>query len=149
MTNPRETHMRIFQRGITLIELMTVLVIVAILASIGIPSYSQYVRRSHRAEAKAALLQNAQFMERNFTVSNSYSVDGAGDELNGDALPVTQTPKEAAKRRYRIVLDNDASSFTLSAIPEGANADDECGTLTLTNTGLKEATGDDVACWSK
>ena len=71
------------QQGFTLIELMIVVVIVAILASLSYPSYREYVRRSARAEAKAALLENAQFMERNFTAANRYDEDSAGNALSG------------------------------------------------------------------
>ena len=44
-------------QGFTLIELMIVVAVVAILSSIAYPSYTEYVRRGHRAEARAGLLQ--------------------------------------------------------------------------------------------
>jgi type IV pilus assembly protein PilE len=143
--------MKRMQLGITLIELMTVLVIISILASVAIPAYSQYVTRSHRAEAKTALLENAQFLERNFTVANSYDVIG-GDELTDEDLPVRQSPKEGSSPKYDITLVNDATSFTLSAVPRAGSsmADDSCGTLTLSNTGAKDSTkGDAATCWAK
>jgi type IV pilus assembly protein PilE len=144
--------MKLTQRGITLIELMTVLMIVAILAAIAIPSYSQYVRRSHRAEAKTALLENAQYLERNFTVSNSYAADGSGEAVTKDTLPVTRTPKEGGSAKYTIDYDSDGTSFTLTAVPAagGPMVDDECGSLTLTNTGVKDTTsGNSASCWAK
>jgi type IV pilus assembly protein PilE len=145
--------MRVFERGITLVELMTVLLIVGILASIVVPSYSQYVRRAHRAEAKTALLENAQFLERNFTVTNSYAVDGGGDELSAASLPVQHSPKDdGANSKYDIQFEKDATSYELSAVPRagGRMDDDSCGTLTLTNTGVKGSTkGDAQTCWAK
>ena len=48
------------QRGFTLIEVMIVVAIVGILSAIAYPSYQEYVRRGHRAEARAGLLQAAQ-----------------------------------------------------------------------------------------
>jgi len=44
------------QRGVTLMELLTVIVILGILASIAFPSYRTYLIRAQRAEAKTALL---------------------------------------------------------------------------------------------
>jgi type IV pilus assembly protein PilE len=144
--------MKSIQRGITLIELMTVIVIVSILASLAIPAYTQYMKRAHRAEAKTALLENSQFLERNFTVTNSYATDGGGDEISEASLPVRQSPKEGASAKYDIQIENDATSYTLSAVPrEGSRMeDDSCGTLTLTNTGVKDSTkGDAQTCWAK
>jgi type IV pilus assembly protein PilE len=147
-----EADMKSIQRGVTLIELMVVIVIISILASIAIPAYTQYMKRSHRAEAKTALLENAQFLERNFTVTNSYASDGGGDELTKATLPVQQSPKEGANAKYDIALVNDATSYTLSAVPRDGSRmeDDSCGTLTLTNTGVKGSSkGDPKTCWAK
>lgn len=144
------------QRGFTLIELMVVVVIVAILASISYPSYREYVRRSARAEAKTALLENAQFMERNFTASNRYNEDSAGNDITTGSLPVQHTPKDGT-RKYDITLDEDAlaaNEFLLVATPVAGSgaADDPCGTLTLSHTGVKgvdDATRSASDCWNK
>ena len=68
MQNNEDAH----QRGFTIIELMIVVAIVAILAAVALPNYTQYVRRSNRADAQTTLLQAAQFLERRFTTSGSY-----------------------------------------------------------------------------
>jgi type IV pilus assembly protein PilE len=146
-------YMRSTQRGVTFVELMTVMVIVAILASIALPSYRQYMRRADRAEAKSALLQNAQFLERNRTVTNRYDLDGVGNEINAAALPVTQSPTNAAAR-YAITLPTlTQSTYILKAVPAagGPAEDDVCGTLTLNEQGSKGAEGSASAasCWGK
>ena len=65
------------QRGMSLIELMIVVVIVGILAAIAIPSYRAYVIRSNRADAKVALLSTAQNLERCYTNSTPYAYNSA------------------------------------------------------------------------
>ncbi len=59
-------------QGFTLIEVMIVVAIIGILAAIAYPSYAEYIRRGHRAEARAALLQGAQWMERAATATGTY-----------------------------------------------------------------------------
>lgn len=140
------------ERGFTLIELMIVVAIIAILATIAYPSYQEYVRRSARAEAKAALLENAQFMERNFTVANVYNKDSAGNDIDDTKLPVQSTPRDGtAKYTISIAVPN-ATSYTLQATGTGAMAADPCGNFTLDNVGKKDVTGGSrtaAECWNK
>lgn len=136
------------QRGFTLIELMIVVVIIAILASIAYPSYTQFVSRSARADAKTALLENAQFMERNFTASNRYNQDSNSNAISTASLPVSQTPRDGTAK-YTITLDSVTdSTFTLKATPTGAMAGDSCGELTVDNTGTKGSV-DNATCWNR
>ena len=59
--------------GFSLIELMVVVVIVGVLASIAYPSYRDQVRKTRRADAKSALLDAAAKMERYYTQFGRYS----------------------------------------------------------------------------
>lgn len=142
------------QHGFTLIELMIVVTIVAILAAIAYPSYREFVRRSDRADAKSGLLENAQFLERNFTLSNSYEADSAGNAISASSLPVAQVPRDGTAK-YNITLAGDdlsASEFVLRAVPTGAQTDDGCGTLTLNQQGRKgveSATLTVAECWNR
>ena len=61
--------------GVTLIELIVVVGIVALLATVAVPSYRQYTMRAHRTEAKAALLRLAANQERFYLQNNRYSLD--------------------------------------------------------------------------
>ena len=133
------------QRGFTLIELMIVVAVLGILAAIAVPSYSEYVRRGHRSEARAALLQAAQWMERAATAGGQYPKANFPDSL-----------KNISSDRYAISFSSDGSTFTLTATPQKGQANDKCGNYTLTNTGLRGANGKtagaagyDSSCWDK
>ncbi len=139
------------ESGFTLIELMITVAIVAILAAIAYPSYIEYVRRAHRADAKTALLNNAQFLERNFTEANLYHKNAGGSDI---VLPYPHSPSDGAAI-YNISLDaapNPDTSYTLTATPVsgGAMDGDVCGALTLNHLGVKGVGGSTVAeCWGK
>ena len=62
-------------RGITLIELMIVIVVIGILAAIAYPNYREFAARAKRNEAKAALLQIATNQERFYLQNNTYTCD--------------------------------------------------------------------------
>jgi type IV pilus assembly protein PilE len=63
------------KKGITLIELLITIVIVGILAAIAIPSYSNYMLRARRADAKTALEQFRASQEMFRAERGSYSTD--------------------------------------------------------------------------
>ena len=132
-------------QGFTLLELMIVVAIIGILAAIAYPSYQDSVRKSRRADARAVLLEAVQFMERRYTenLTGGYA---------GVTLPTTlqASPKDGSTKYYNITLTNlAANTFTLNAAPTGAQSSDVCGTLTLTNAGVKgQASGKTVdQCW--
>jgi type IV pilus assembly protein PilE len=144
------------QYGFTLIEVMIVVSIVAILAAIALPSYQNSVKRANRADAKALLTENAQFLERNFTEANRYDKDAAGNDV---VLPRTESPRDSSSPMYAISLTATASIFTLTATPiEGSMMDgDTCGSFTLNQLGQKKiivngtvVTGNQVKdCWNR
>ena len=63
------------QKGFTLIEMMITMGIIAVLASIATMSYTKYVLRANRADAKIALMQLSQRQERYFTENLRYAAD--------------------------------------------------------------------------
>lgn len=64
-------------QGFTLVELMIVVVVIGILASIAYPSYSEYVQRSHIAEATSNLADMRIRQERYFQDHKTYVSAGA------------------------------------------------------------------------
>ena len=131
-------------RGITLMELMIVVVIIGILAAVAYPNYRQYVARAKRTEARAALLKIAVDQERFYLQNNTYTMDMM---LLG--FPVG-TAFITYSNSYSIsVTTADANNFT--AIATYQNADDEankCLTLQLDGRGVR--TSAPLAdCWSR
>ena len=142
------------QQGITLIELMVVVTIVAILAAIAYPSYQEQIRSSRRAECSGALVNFGSAMERFYTVNGSYLGAAAGGANTGVPAVFPGTcPVDGGDATYNLTIQAaTAATFSLQAIPVGPQAGDKCGTFTLTNTGLKAITGASAGitwedCW--
>ena len=140
--------MKLAHQGFTLIEMMIVVAVIGILSAIAYPNYTEYVRRGHRAEARAGLLQAAQWLERAATATGLYPT----------ALPANLTWATDTSKRYTISIGGPAttSTFTLTATPKtpGPQAGDRCGNFTLTHTGLRGANGVTsgaivTECWGK
>ena len=127
------------QHGFTLIEIMIVVVIIAILTSIALPSYNEHVRKARRADARAGLLQAQQWLERASTATGVYPT----------TLPTTLTWSGDSSKHYTIgfAAGNTNAAYTLEATP--SLADPKCGKLTLTNAGVRGSNGSDSVtdCW--
>jgi len=137
-------------RGMTLIELMIVLAITAVLASLAIPAYRSHVLRAHRVEAMSALLSLAAAQERFHLQHLRYA---APSEL-GTAPPAGLGIAPAtAEGRYRLAIDAaDAATFTASAAASGTQQEDlQCRVFTIDAHGTRSATGAAGApahrCW--
>ena len=130
--------MRTRMHGVTLIELMIVVVIVAILASIAVPSYRNYVIRSQRTDATAALLRLAAAQEKFYLQNNTYAsnasqVGGASSEHGWYTIAVNAA---------------DANGFSASATVTAGKAqakDTACNIFTIDESGQRGAKSMD--CW--
>jgi type IV pilus assembly protein PilE len=129
--------------GFTLIELMIAVAILAVVMGIAIPSYTQWVIQSGRADGKAELFRVAQVLERCYTRYSTYT---ANECAIGDGATT-----ESEKGKYQITVDSTAATFTLTAAPQGGQTKDtKCSSLTLTHTGQRGIDGGDGTvddCW--
>jgi type IV pilus assembly protein PilE len=138
------------QRGVTLMELLTVVTIIAILASVAIPTYRNYLIRTQRAEGKTALLQLQAAQEKFYLNGNAYTDDVTGASPDGLGLPGNS---ETNKYEITVDLGADGQSYTATAAPAaggGQEDDSKCGSLTLTDTGVRGidgGTADVDECW--
>ena len=142
------------QDGVTLMELMVVMIIVGVLAAVAIPSYRNYVIRSQRADAKDALLALATAQEKFYLQCNTYAadIDNATDCVAGE-LQATDASKNGW---YDLAIDAaNATSYTVSAVAaagENQFQDEACRTFRVTDRGIRTAfdSGDvdnTAECW--
>ncbi|MGH8241714.1 MAG: type IV pilin protein [Steroidobacteraceae bacterium] len=139
----RERATRRRNAGVTLIELITVMVVIGVLTSIALPAYRNYVIRANRADAKAATLAMAGQLERCFTRFNAY--DNAG-------CTVVLTNVPSANGTYLTSATRTATTFLVSAVPQGKQADDTgCATFRLNQANARSVSGAKGVpeCWGR
>ena len=136
------------QAGFTLIEIVIVMAIVAILTAIAVPSYTAYILRSNRSEARAQMLMAAQWMERVRNESGRYDLMGGLPV----ALPagLNQSPQVGAPK-YTLALGNlTPGTYTITATGVGTMAADVCSTLIVNQVGVRtSAPGAFDLCWGR
>jgi type IV pilus assembly protein PilE len=136
-------------RGVTLMEVMITVAIIGILSAIAVPSYNSYVTESRRNEAKNALLELGQFMERHYTANSSYGNVSAGvtTSLDESDLPFDAVPKDGGTAYYNVTVSSNAATYTLTLTPTGVMSTDACGNYTLNQTGAHTPSAGNATCW--
>jgi len=124
--------------GFSLFELLIVLVIVGILASITYPIYTHVLKKTHRTEAKIALIKLAQQMEIYYLANNNSYADANFNKLH--LSDVTE------KNFYQLSLKSTINSYQLSA--KAKFSDSECYLFMLNQLGEKTNAGTgSKECW--
>ena len=142
--------MRKIQTGFTIIELVVVMAVIAVLSAIAYNGYSESIRKARRTEARNQMLNIAAAQER-FRYSNPRYA--ATLTALGQAAVVAD-----GTQFYDVSMTGVAdllvpSAYTITATPRPAQSKDKCGSLTLTNLGVKGSSGlspapaDNPDCW--
>ena len=132
------------QRGLTLVELMVVVAVMAIIATVAYPMYTAQVQKSRRADAKIALQMIATAQERYFTLNGSYAATLSSLDVSADIQGGASD-----EGHYDITIARpqiDQFTATAATASGGAQASDTaCASLTLDHVGTKGATS--ASCW--
>ncbi|MCF2859671.1 prepilin-type N-terminal cleavage/methylation domain-containing protein [Pseudoalteromonas sp. SMS1] len=134
-----------YLRGFTLIEVLMVVALVAILASIALPNYMEYLRKGNRADVQQWMYQEATKLERIYSRNGGYpdtfSIVQKSDYYTLRYVPLSKP--DGALGTHRNL------EFELRATPkaDSSQASDVCGVLTLDEQSTESSQGQNNDCW--
>ncbi len=130
-------------RGVTLMELLIVVVVIGILTAIAYPSYRQYVVKAKRNEAKSCLLQVATMQERFYLQNSTYTA-----EMGDLGFPAGATFLTASSSYICTVTAASPAAFSATATYQMGDAEaGKCATFSIDGIGSKTSTPFDD-CWT-
>ena len=142
------------QKGVTLLELMIVVAIIAIISAFAYPSYMQYVVNAKRTVATSALLQIADRQQQFFMDNKSFTADLTALGFAASPLVLADdgnaTVAGDGDAVYSIAMSNvAATTYTITATPlhGQASRDVDCASLTLTQAGARGNSAGGSDCW--
>ena len=141
------------QKGFTLLELMVTVAIIAIIAAVAYPAFTKSAMKGRRADAKAALNQHAQALERCYGTYGLYNSTNCSTEVNSSQAFITATSQRGYYTIKANTLNGTSYQLYATAVSPGAQANDTgCTILTLNSTGQQgsganNATTDTGGCW--
>ena len=145
--------------GVTLVELMVTLAVLAILVSVGYPMYTDQVRKARRADARGGVMELAMAMDRHegafgrytesktsitgVTFTDGNPTPGVNATFDDDVTRIANQYSEF----FAFTITADADTYTITAVPTGT--DSVCTSISIDQTGTKTAvpTGNVDLCW--
>jgi type IV pilus assembly protein PilE len=146
------------EHGMTLLELVIVVAVVGILASIAVPTYRSHVLRANRVEGRSILLALAAAQEKFYLQCNTYAATLDPSATTDCATGLLRFPADSERGFYHVTITSaDTSGWTAEAAPvvDSPQLDDvRCQKYGLTSTGARSARTsadipNDVECWSR
>lgn len=138
-----------FARGVTLLEILVVLVLAGIITALAVPAYRQQLVRVNRSEAAVALYGIASAEERHYLHHGRYTADIAAAPPEGLGMSTS-----TVSRRYSlsVAMDSEGQTFIASATPTregGQDGDGECLAFSLDHRGRRAVSGtrETAFCW--
>ena len=128
-------------KGFTLVELLITVAIVAILASVAFPAYTDFVARSNRTEGQRELLRIANLQEQYYVDNRAYTSD-----MNNLGLGADPYITENGYYSIAATLANGGFVLTATALSPQSTNDSGCPELSVTETGKKSPA---TTCWEK
>lgn len=140
---------RVLKRGFTLVEILTAIVVIAVLVAVAVPTWQRHVLRTQRTSAKEMLSQVQIAQEAFFGRNARYAT---ADELS-QPVPAG-LGLSSLVTNYRLSLETaaDGLAFTVTARTTAQSTDTYCVAFTIDQVGLRTATDASGAdrsadCW--
>lgn len=136
-----------FVRGVTLLEILVVVLVVGVIAALALPAYRQHLVRVNRAEATTTLYEIAAAEERHFLRHGRYIADITTAPPAGLGLVTTSRGYS-----FDVAMAEDGQTFIASATPTragGQDGDGECLVFSLDHRGRRAVSGsrETSFCW--
>jgi type IV pilus assembly protein PilE len=144
------------RRGFTLVEMMIVVLVLAIIASIAVPSYRSYVVRAQRSDATATLLKIRTAEEKFFLQNTTYTTEFGPAGLRMMPGATTTLTTENGYYTVQVAIPDPTpgatpQSFLVTATPVAGGpqaSDAKCTSFSLNSDGLRNSSPSPIAtCW--